>query len=269
MKPGSDYPNSQGYYTLKTAEGHEYGEWRVGGGDKGAQTVIFGRHPHDMDYQILIDKPPIEIEFAQLKWFGPAPGQPEAAQQNLAPPPVGDLSRRILAYLDGCPGAVSGKGGHIQTLKVATQLVIGFDLGIDGARPWLREYNKKCEPPWLEKELEHKLEEAAKNKLGREAGAKIHGEPSHESSYGGFGVFCGGSVGSDPGIFVDWEKTVTNTPNHPRGDTQEAPFPADSILADYYEYAVTQSEGADSYIIGSILPIVAALLGRNVWVPWG
>jgi len=39
-------------------------------------------------------------------------------------------------------------------------------------------------------------------------------------------------------------------------------------LADYHDYAITQSEGADSYIIGSILPITAALLGRNVWVPW-
>jgi hypothetical protein len=180
MKSGSHYPDSQGYYILKTAEGHEYGEWRVGGGKRGAQTVIFGRHPHDIDYQILIEEPPIEIEFTQLKWFGPAPG---------------DLTCRILAYLVGCPGAVSGNGGHAQTLKVATQLVIGFDLGIDGARPWLREYNNKCEPPWNDEELEHKLQEAAKNKLGREAGAKIHGEPRVSPPEGNEGF--AGVVGSN------------------------------------------------------------------------
>src|SRR5262249_39068878 len=42
------------------------------------------------------------------------------------------------------------------------------------------------------------------------------------------------------------------------GNTQEAPFPADSILADYHDYVITQSEGDDCYIIGSILPITAA-----------
>jgi hypothetical protein len=39
-------------------------------------------------------------------------------------------------------------------------------------------------------------------------------------------------------------------------------------LADYHDYVITQSEGADCYIIGGILPIMAAVLGRNVWVPW-
>ena len=39
-------------------------------------------------------------------------------------------------------------------------------------------------------------------------------------------------------------------------------------MASYYDYAITQTEGADCYIIGSILPITGALLGQNVWVPW-
>jgi hypothetical protein len=67
---------------------------------------------------------------------------------------------------------------------------------------------------------------------------------------------------------VDWEQTSSISSNASGGDTQEAPFPADSILADYHDYVITQSEGADSYIIGGVLPIIAALLGRNVWVPW-
>jgi Protein of unknown function (DUF3987) len=39
-------------------------------------------------------------------------------------------------------------------------------------------------------------------------------------------------------------------------------------LADYYDYVITQTEGADCYIIGSVLPIIAALLGHNAWMPW-
>jgi hypothetical protein len=264
MKPGTAYPNSQGYYNLYTIEGHKYGEWRVGGGEKGAQTVIFGVHPHGINYEIVVDKPPLEIEFSQLKWFGSSP------RETGATPSGGDLFRRILAYLAGCPPAISGNSGHIQTLKVATQLVIGFDLGIDGARPWLWEYNKKCQPLWSEKELEHKLQEAAKNELGREPGAKIHGESSRKSA-------AEDASGQRPGVenvenveydVIDWGAFSPISTNSTRGHCQEVPFPQDSILADYYNYVITQSEGADSYIIGAAMPLVAAILARNVWVPW-
>jgi hypothetical protein len=165
---------------LKTVDGQKIGEWRGTDG----YTVVSGIHPDTGEpYKILVEKPPLVIDWSQIKW--PAhwnvPWQQKTAETGTSGTPDGDLSRRILSYLAVCPGAISGNGGHIQTLKVATQLVIGFDLGIDGARPFLREYNKKCVPPWNDKDLEHKLSEAAKNKLGREAGAKIHGESSRVS----------------------------------------------------------------------------------------
>jgi hypothetical protein len=46
-------------------------------------------------------------------------------------------------------------------------------------------------------------------------------------------------------------------------------FPEDSILADYVKYAREQVEGADAYILGSILPVCSALLGRRVYIQWG
>jgi DNA polymerase I-like protein with 3'-5' exonuclease and polymerase domains len=46
-------------------------------------------------------------------------------------------------------------------------------------------------------------------------------------------------------------------------------YPRDSILEDFYQYTVALSEGADCFIIGSVLPIVARLLGRNVHIPFG
>jgi hypothetical protein len=157
---------------LKTTDGQKIGEWRGADG----YTVVSGIHPDTGEsYKILVEKPPLLIDWITLTW--PAhwnvPWQPKTAETGTAGTPDGDLSRRILAYLAGCPSAISGNGGHSQTLKVATQLVIGFALGVDGAMPYLREYNRKCVPPWSEKELLHKAQEADKNKLGREPGAKI------------------------------------------------------------------------------------------------
>jgi hypothetical protein len=85
--------------------------------------------------------------------------------------------------------------------------------------------------------------------------------PLRETGGGEFGEFS--SL-----LPVQWSKIGENSPISPGGVSQKAFFPSSSILADYYEYAITQSEGADTYIIGAILPVVAALLARNVWTPW-
>jgi hypothetical protein len=50
---------------------------------------------------------------------------------------------------------------------------------------------------------------------------------------------------------------------------QKAIYPEDSILADWMMLARKHEESADAFIIGSILPVCGALLGRRVWVQWG
>ena len=83
VKAGSRYPNSQAVYVLRDKDGNKCGEWRCGGGNKGAQTVIFGVHPEGQNYQIEVDTSPVaqEVIFdSDLKWFYPfdAPGQDKA-----------------------------------------------------------------------------------------------------------------------------------------------------------------------------------------------
>jgi hypothetical protein len=46
-------------------------------------------------------------------------------------------------------------------------------------------------------------------------------------------------------------------------------YPEDSILASYIEFAQKVTEGADCYILGSILAVVARLLARRVYVRFG
>jgi hypothetical protein len=73
---------------------------------------------------------------------------------------ITSLQTRIERYVDACPPAVSGQGGHTSTFSVAIALVCGFDLSQERALPFLRRYNERCTPPWREKELLHKIEQA-------------------------------------------------------------------------------------------------------------
>jgi hypothetical protein len=69
---------------------------------------------------------------------------------------------RAQAYLTRIEGAVSGQGGHDQTFRAACVLVQRFGLTVDEAFPLLWEWNRTCVPPWSEKELLHKLQDASR-----------------------------------------------------------------------------------------------------------
>lgn len=80
------------------------------------------------------------------------------------------MKERVLAYLAKCPPAISGQGGHTQTLKVAYYLSHGFALSDQETLSFLEEYNRRCQPPWSRKELLHKISSAKKNVLGKVRG---------------------------------------------------------------------------------------------------
>lgn len=64
------------------------------------------------------------------------------------------------AYLAKLPQAISGQGGHPATYRAASILANGFDLPWGDAWTLLQEFNQRCTPPWSEKELRHKLNDA-------------------------------------------------------------------------------------------------------------
>ena len=70
--------------------------------------------------------------------------------------------RRARAYLLCVEGAISGFRGHDRTFRVACVLAIKFGLTFEQAWPLFCEWNGQCEPPWSEKELRHKLQDAIK-----------------------------------------------------------------------------------------------------------
>ena len=84
--------------------------------------------------------------------------KPQFAVSVLAIMTVEEQARKYLAAI---PPAISGSGGHSQTLIAARALVRGFKMSTQQAMPLLKEWNQTCQPPWTDRELEHKLNEAA------------------------------------------------------------------------------------------------------------
>jgi hypothetical protein len=148
---------------LKTADGAPWGEFRADGN----QTVIHGTHPSGCLYTHNC-KPPMSVEFSTIQW--PAGLRLPWVQpliQAPAPPkntkPTGSsVLERARAYVDKMPPAIQGKGGSDATFNVAKVLAHDFDLSQGEAMSILQDYNARCAPPWSDKELAHKLEDAAK-----------------------------------------------------------------------------------------------------------
>ncbi len=104
---------------------------------------------------------------------------------------------RAAAYLAKIPPAVSGESGHDTTFHAACVLVRDFDLSIEDALPILAEWNERCVPPWSDRELLHKLQDAdrAPGERGRALQSdRWEVEPIPRSA-------AGGGVGADNDLF--------------------------------------------------------------------
>jgi KaiC/GvpD/RAD55 family RecA-like ATPase len=71
------------------------------------------------------------------------------------------VSERARRYLAKLPPAIAGQGGHNAAFRAACVLVLGFGMARETALKLMREWNQTCEPPWSERELEHKVDSAA------------------------------------------------------------------------------------------------------------
>jgi hypothetical protein len=186
----------------------------------GLQTVVGPSiHPSGEPYDVLTGEP-AEVDgkalakavhaLAQailLKRHGTiTPCQPKDAPLRpvtVAARAVGDsadIERRAIAYLDAMPPAISGEGGHNATYAAATALVHGFELAPDHAlRLLIDHYNPRCEPPWSEKELRHKVDDAADKPHERPRGWLSDGEPvaAKEVDLSAFRLLTPGHAGGD------------------------------------------------------------------------
>jgi hypothetical protein len=172
LKIDGSYPHQ--VHKLKDKAGQLVGEWRASG-KKGQQSVIRGVHPDGMHYQLLVDSKPLEIVFTDIRWPSEwaepwlekdkteAEPSKHGEDGQDVPPDVQlteKLDYRIREYLKTADPAIDKQHGHDTTFRIACALVWGFGIDPQDAFQYFQEYNQKCQPPWSEKELWHKLEDA-------------------------------------------------------------------------------------------------------------
>jgi len=74
----------------------------------------------------------------------------------------GDAIQRAKRYLEKLPPAIQGQNGSAACFRAACVLRRGFALNMEQSLQAIAEWNSRCEPPWSEWELRHKLEDAEK-----------------------------------------------------------------------------------------------------------
>lgn len=98
-------------------------------------------------------------EICNLYFRETSPARAGQRQENFSRLAVIERARK---YLDRLPPSLSGQGGHGAAFHAACVLVLGFQLNKSEALVLFSEFNQRCQPPWSEKELIHKLESAEK-----------------------------------------------------------------------------------------------------------
>jgi hypothetical protein len=136
------------------------------------ETRDLSGKPIDVD-AVLAEHVDDEIYRNVRETSDPLPTYAEAGPRTI------DLESRIKRasrYVERMPAAISGSGGHQATWAVAQVLIRGFDLPIPDAYSILADFNQRCDPPWNERELRHKLDDAERaSKVPRGYGARSDG----------------------------------------------------------------------------------------------
>lgn len=115
-------------------------------------------HEHGKPYELVHDVPPVPLPRAWADELEPR----EEAAEPLPLPPLRDPSRQLqdcLNYTARMQPAISGSGGHKATFDVALKCV-EFALNEGDALYVMKVYNQRCQPPWTEKALQHKVKQA-------------------------------------------------------------------------------------------------------------
>jgi replicative DNA helicase len=99
------------------------------------------------------------LDSLRKKFWKETVAAPSPSQDWRSEPSVMDRAEKYLAKM---PVSVSGQNGSGAAFHAACVLVQGFDLPPNQAMGLMRIWNQGCQPPWSERELQHKIDDAAK-----------------------------------------------------------------------------------------------------------
>jgi len=127
---------------------------------RGRYFTVTGQHFADTPTTIEDRHDELNEVFRRFFPDRPTPTTRNTPTQNLADIPAGDNTERCKRYIEKCPDAISGNGGHDATLRAACE-AFRFGLSDDEALDVLRWFNDhKTDEKWTDQELNHKLESA-------------------------------------------------------------------------------------------------------------
>ena len=99
----------------------------------------------------------------------PIVSSPRASNVGAAATPIQvetAVIERARRYVAATPPAISGQHGDVATFRLCCRLTRGFALSDAEAMAVLVEWNRRCQPPWSQRELKDKLRHA--RRYGRE-----------------------------------------------------------------------------------------------------
>jgi hypothetical protein len=172
---------------------------------------------------------------------------------TVQPDPGQDVQARAGAYLDKCPAAVSGQGGHNQTFEVTRAIVYGFDLGpVAGFDLLWQRYNPRCVPPWTEAELRHKCEEADTKPFDKPRGYLLQRDEQP------------GPVGGPSQVNGEGGEDIESLPMPPSAPWPTLPSEAFHGLAgEVVQTIEPETESATVAILGQLLVTFGNAVGRG------
>jgi len=159
---------------------------------------------------------------------------------------------------------VSGQGGHGVTIRVAACLVRGFELGQEAAYGVIQGWNATCQPPWSEKELRHKLADAAKHTGERGWLLNGHGYTGPDVDLRAFLARVeAGTYTAPEQADEDEDETIDESRN-------PGPFPKDclrppGLISDIIDYNLgTAIYPQPVLALAGALAVMAVLTGRKI-----
>lgn len=140
-------------------------------------------HPSGGAYRWRAGHAPDEIAIAELPaaWVERVRRR---ARRTVTAEPIPDSQRaeRARNYIAKMPPAVSGDNGHTALFNVVAVAMYGFDLDTGTTRSLVNEYNNRCDPPFSEREIEHKLKHCAST-CKRERGYLLKPRVPHTATH--------------------------------------------------------------------------------------
>jgi replicative DNA helicase len=232
-----------------------------------ARALAFGRMPTAG----ALSGEPDAVYALIARWLGLQPRQ----EQRAAPAPARRTTtpddnrlKRASAYLARIPGGVSGAGGHDQTWTAALAVVRGFDLSESDAYSLLAsEYNHKCDPPWSERELRHKIADALNN-ARIERGYLLKAERPHANGTNGANGYHhhappAPAAPGEPSAPAEWEPPVDF------GVFDLPPFPVEAlppVLGDFVSSLAVATQTPPDLAGMMVLAACAATCAKRIVV---